>query len=139
MKVFYEPDYLVEELILEQNLRTGVIREIDIRVTSLTNPNDRMMIECRNHGRRQDVQWIDALEGKSHSLGFRKTIAVSSSGFTSNALTEAKDRGIVPLHLRAAEETDWRKWLLAINEFGICQEGPVLKAIDFFFLRNYPY
>ena len=83
MAIFYEPDFSVEESVLVSNPRTGVkIREIDIRVTSRADPNNRMIIECRAHKRVQDVQWIDALDGKARSLGFPKTIAVSASGFT---------------------------------------------------------
>jgi hypothetical protein len=132
MAVFFEPNYTVEESILEQNPRTGVIREIDIRVTSRTNPNDRMMIECRDHARKQDVQWIDALDGKSKSLGFPRTVAVSSTGFTKSAIKEAQDRGITTLHLKQAEELDWRKWRMAISEFGISIKGLRLKAVKLF-------
>lgn len=130
MAVFHEPEYSVEESVLERSPRTGVIREIDIRITGRTNPNDRIMIECRAHKRRQDVQWIDALEGKSRSLGFPRTIAVSASGFTKLAMNEACDRGIDVLHLRQAEEVEWRKWMFAIDKLGVCIEGPRLTGVS---------
>ena len=69
--VFHEPEYEVVESVLMQNPRTGVTREIDIKVMNRSNPIDRFMIECRAHKRRQDVQWIDALEGKSKSISKR--------------------------------------------------------------------
>jgi hypothetical protein len=119
MAVFYEPDYSVEESILERNPRTGTIREIDILITERKNPQNRIMIECRDHQRPQDVVWIDGLAGKSKSLGFSKVVAISSSGFTNTAITEAKDRGIELLALVKAEERDWRKWLFALNEIQI--------------------
>jgi hypothetical protein len=131
MAVFYEPEYLVEESVLERNPRTGVVREIDIRVTSRVNPEERMIIECRAHKRPQDVQWIDALDGKARSLGFPRAVAVSASGFTTGALIEAHDRGIDALHLRQAEEADWRRWFMAVTELGLSVEGPVLKSVDF--------
>ncbi len=138
MVVFYEPDYLVEESVLERNPRTGVIREIDIRITNRKNPKDRILIECRAHGRRQDVQWIDALDGKARSLGFLKIVAVSSSGFTKAAITEAHDRGIDVLHLKQAEEVDWRKWMMAITELGVITEQIVLRSVSFGIDANWP-
>ncbi|CAG0971099.1 hypothetical protein ANAEL_01185 [Anaerolineales bacterium] len=130
MASFHESEYSVEESVLEQNPRTGVVREIDIRVIRCDDPKDRTLIECRAHKRPQDVQWIDALEGKSRSLGFSKTIAVSSSGFTKSAVIEARDRGIEVLHLRQAEEVDWRKWMFAIDKLGINIEGPIFTGVS---------
>lgn len=130
MAVFHEPEYSVQESVLERNPRTGVIREIDIRVTSRTNLNDRIMIECRAHERRQDVQWIDALHGKSRSLAFPRTIAVSASGFTKSAVIEARDRGIEVLQLRRAEEVDWRKWMFTIDKLGIHIESPIFTGVS---------
>lgn len=130
MAVFHEPEYSVEESVLERNPRTGVIREIDIRVIRRVDPNDRIMIECRAHKRRQDVQWMDALEGKSQRLGFPRTIAVSASGFTKSAIVEARDRGIEVLHLRQAEEVDWRRWMFAIDKLGVSIEGPKFTGVS---------
>jgi len=131
MAVFYEPEYAVEESVLERHSRTGVVRELDIRITSRSNPKERMLVECRAHQRPQDVQWIDALDGKARSLGFPKTIAISASGFTRAAMLEARDRGIDTLHLRQAEKVDWRSWKIAITELGVSIEGPVLRSVDF--------
>lgn len=130
MTVFHGPEHSVQESVLERSSRTGVIREIDIRVTRRDNPDDRFMIECRAHKRRQDVQWIDALDGKSRSLGFARTIAVSASGFTKAAVIEARDRGIEALHLRQAEEVDWRKWMFAIDKLGVRIEGPRFTGVS---------
>jgi hypothetical protein len=131
MTVFYEPEYAVEESVLEQHPRTGVVRELDIRITSRSNPKDRMLVECRAHQRPQDILWIDALDGKARSLGFQKTVAISASGFTKGALVEARDRGIETLHLKQAEQTDWRNWKMSIKELGVYVEGPVLRSVDF--------
>lgn len=136
MFVFYEPEYSVEESVLERNPRTSVLREIDIRITNRNNPKDRLLVECRAHKRRQDVQWIDALEGKARSLGFPKAVAVSASGFTKAALSEARDRGINTLHLNEAEEVDWGKW--AFSELGVVVYEPVLRSIDFGIDANWP-
>jgi hypothetical protein len=128
LATFYEPDYLVEESILEINPRTGIIREIDIRITELKNPNNRIMIECRDRSRAQDVLWIDELAGKSQSLGYSKVIGVSSKGFTKNALIEAEDRGIEVLQLVEAEERDWKQWAFALKELGL--EITTIELVD---------
>ena len=131
MLVFYEPEYQIEESILEKNPRTGVVREIDIRIKNNINPNSNVIIECRNHKRKQDVQWIDEVDGKARSLGYSNVIVISASGFSKGAIDEARDRGIEALHLKKAEEVDWCKWRMAIPELGIRIEGPVLRSIDF--------
>jgi hypothetical protein len=131
MAVFYEPEYAVEESVLERHPRTGVVRELDIRITNRSNPRERMLVECRAHQRPQDVQWIDALDGKARSLGFPKTIAISASGFTKAAMLEAHDRGIDTLHLRQAEQADWRNWKMPITKLDVSMEGPVLRSLDF--------
>lgn len=123
MTVFHEPEYSVEESVLVRSPHTGVIREIDIRVTRRAKPDEIVMIECRAHKKPQDVQWIDALDGKWRSLGLSKVMAVSASGFTKSALLEGKQRGIELLHLKKAEEIDWRKWMFAITTLGIVVEG----------------
>jgi len=131
MATLHAPDYVVEESVLEVNKKTGLPREIDIRVTNKKKPQERFLIECRDHKRRQDVTWIDSLDGKSRSLGFNKVVAVSSSGFYKTAEKEAKSRGIETMHLREAEENDWKNWLFKIKEFGINIDfGPVVKKIN---------
>jgi len=128
LTTFYEPDYKVEESILEINPRTGTIREIDIRISELKNPNNRIMIECRDRSRAQDVIWIDELAGKSQSLGYSKVIGVSSKGFTEKAIIEAKDRGIEVLQLIEAEERDWKQWAFSLNELGL--EITTIELVD---------
>jgi hypothetical protein len=132
MAVFYEPEYEVVESILMRNKRTGTIRELDIRITHRQDPQKRSLVECRAHKRKQDVQWIDELDGKAGSLGFSKVIAISGSGFTKPALAEAADRGIEALHLKAAEERDWRKWMFGLKTFGVqIKFDPVVRGVSF--------
>lgn len=130
--VFYEPRFKVEESVLDRNPRTGVIREIDIRITDRTDPKNRILVECRNHRRKQDVQWIDAIDGKARSLGFPKAMAISSTGFSKSALIEAQDRSIETFHLKEAEEMDWRKWVFAIDKFGYnIKFDPIVRRVSF--------
>ncbi len=100
-------DYFVQEEVLVKNKGTGCVRELDIVLQNKKLPTDKILIECRDHKRSQNVQWIDALEGKSRRLKFTKTIAVSSSGFTNSAINEAKERNITTLTLSEAEKYNW--------------------------------
>lgn len=132
MAVFYEPEYEVVESVLMRNEKTGVIRELDIRITNRQNPQNKILAECRAHKRKQDVVWLDGLEGKARRLGFHKVIAISSSGFTKPALAEAVDRGIEALYLKEAEERDWRKWMFGLKNFGVqIKFDPVVRGVSF--------
>ena len=119
MAVFYEPEFRVVESVLVCNERTGAVRELDILIYHRQDVKRNILVECRDHKRKKDVQWIDELEGKAQRLNFKKVIAVSSSGFTSTATAEASERGIQTLHLREAEEVDWRKWRFGLDTFGV--------------------
>lgn len=119
MSVFTMPEYKVEESVLVRNEKTGAVRELDVLITSITDPRDRILVECRDHQRKQDVEWIDQLEGKAKRLGLSRVVAVSSSGFYKTAAAEARDRGIEPLHLKEAKSRDWRTWRWGLPEFGL--------------------
>lgn len=140
MAVFKLPEYKVDESVLVTNEKTGAVRKLD---TSNTDPTDRILVECRDHQRRQDVEWIDQLEGKAKRLGFRKVVAVSSSGFYKTAAAEARDRGIEPLHLREAESRDWRNWRWGLSELGLnVRYTPVIVGTELHirppFLEQFP-
>jgi hypothetical protein len=119
MATVHASDYIVEESVIEVNKTTGVPREIDIYITSKKNPEDKTMVECRDWKSKQDIIWIDQLDGKARSLGIKKIVAVSSSGFYKTTLREANSRGIETMHVREAEKKDWSKWLFRIKKFGI--------------------
>lgn len=126
MAVFYEPEYKIIESVLVRNARTGAVRELDILIYHHQDVRKNILVECRYHKRKQDVQWIDQLEGKAQRLNFKRVIAVSGSGFTSTAISEASERGIQTLHLREAEETDWRRWKFGLDTFGVNVESDLV-------------
>jgi len=130
MAVLYAPDYSVEESVLEINPKTGLPREIDILITETKNPSNKIMVECRDWKRKQDVIWIDQLDGKARSLGIKRVIAVSSSGFHDTTLKEAESRGIETMRLADAEAEDVKKWLFKIKEFELNIDfPPVIKKV----------
>lgn len=130
MDVLYAPDYSVEESVLETNPKTGLPREIDILITETKNPSNKIMVECRDWKRKQDVIWIDQLDGKARSLGIKRVIAISSSGFHSTTLKEAESRGIETMRLADAEAEEVKNWLFKIKEFGLNIDfSPLIKGV----------
>lgn len=131
MAVLNAPNFKVEESVLETNPKTGLPREIDILITEISNPSNKIMVECRDWKRKQDVIWIDQLDGKARSLKIKRVIAVSSSGFHKSTLEEAASRGIETMHLTDAKKSDVEKWLFSINEFGLNIDfQPTIKKIE---------
>lgn len=131
MAVLHAPDYSVRESVLEINPRTDLPREIDILITEVKNPANKTMVECRDWKRKQDVIWIDQLDGKAKSLDIKRVIAISSSGFHETTLKEAESRGIETIHLADADETDVKNWLFKIKEFGLNVDfEPVIRKIN---------
>jgi len=124
---------------LVTNERTGAVRELDILVRHRENTNQRLLVECRDHKRKQNVQWIDELEGKASRLRFNHVIAVSSSGFTKPAVAEGRERGIVTLHVREAEELDWADWKFGLEQLGFSVHfDPVVRDIKLVVRAGFP-
>lgn len=136
MATLHAPDYEVYESVLERS-KAGTPREVDIVIVSKKSPSDRILVECRDHLRKQDVQWVDLLDGKSKSLGYMKVVAVSSSGFSSSAEKEAKARDIETFYLREAEKLDWGNWLLRISTLGVEVDfEAVVKKVSFITVQS---
>lgn len=72
--------------------------EIDILITDrISSIPVTIAIECRDRPSegKQGVGWIQQIIGRRISFGFDKYIAVSSTGFTPNAIREAKKHNIL--------------------------------------------
>lgn len=86
----------------------GPAREVDILVEHNVGPHSvRIGIECRDHARRQGVEWIDSIVGRYEHLPVHKVVAVSKSGFTKSAVAAAKHSKIVTITLGEALASDW--------------------------------
>jgi hypothetical protein len=87
------------------------LREADILIEYRFAHHDfKMMIECRDRSRKDSVEWIDGLIGKSKSLDVNKVVAVSKKGFTNSAIKKANNHGIDTLSTDEAVETDWEDY-----------------------------
>ena len=74
---------------------TGRKREVDVSIRSRAGTTDILItIECRKRQPKQDVTWIEQLAAKRDAIGASCTIAVSSSGFTPNAVAVAHRHSI---------------------------------------------
>lgn len=95
-------------------------REVDVLIESeaIAGVTARITVECRDHKRRQDVTWIEELQGKQSTLRISETFAVSSSGFTAKAITAAREHGRI--HLLTLEEAGRMDWRSAFRSLGAC-------------------
>lgn len=83
------------------------LRQIDI---SIRRDGSLTLVECRLHGKPQDVKWIEELIGRRESLGADGVIAVSASGFTTTARKKALNRGVVLRDFAALTPDEIRTW-----------------------------
>jgi hypothetical protein len=84
-----------EESELLTDLITGAKREVDVCIHSVVGGHDVIVsIECRDHKRRQTVQWVEEMHAKHQRLPTNVLVLASKSGFTGEALTLASKYGI---------------------------------------------
>jgi hypothetical protein len=96
-------------MVFDRDAKT--LREVDILVEYRYAHHDfKMVIECRDRSRKDSVEWIDALIGKTSSLAVNKVVAVSKEGFTDTAKNKAQMHGIDTLTVEEAVDTDWAKY-----------------------------
>ncbi len=97
-----------------RDLTTGQLREVDASIRSKVGSIEVLVtVECRRRGKRSDDMWIEQLATKRQKIGAAKTIAVSSSGFTSSAIRSAKHLGIELRTLSEVSASDIQGWFLS--------------------------
>jgi len=94
----------------------NITRQIDVL---LERDGKKVIVECRNHKRPQDIQWVEHLDSKKLSVGADAVIGVSSSGFTSSALKKAEARGVFLRHLEKISEDELSSWT-NFNSVEVC-------------------
>jgi hypothetical protein len=116
----------------------GILREVDILVRyEYAGHEFSFVVECRDRSRKETVEWIDGLVGKTKALNVAKVIAVASSGFASSAKRKAKENGIETLTLKEAGEQDWTRFpmkpgLLVVSDETYLIHQVLYKACDEF-------
>lgn len=87
------------------------IGEIDITLRGKFGSSVMFVgVECRDRKGRQGTQWINEIIGKKQNIGVHKMIAVSSSGFTENAIHVARSNDIDLLVLDDAVNVNLNPW-----------------------------
>ncbi|MEU1519916.1 restriction endonuclease [Streptomyces sp. NPDC005811] len=89
--------------------KSGSSREVDVSLRARVGSVEVLVIlECRDRGRSQDIEWIDQLIGKRDDVGASKAVAVSRAGFTSGAQKRA-EQGAIELRTldSVTRETVW--------------------------------
>lgn len=77
------------------DLVSGEKREVDVCIEAdVAGHTVIVSLECRDHKRAQAVGWVEEMYAKHSRLPTGRLVLVSSSGFTSGALTKAESYGI---------------------------------------------
>ena len=96
-----------------RSLLTGRGREVDASIRATIGSSEILVtIECRRRNATQDVTWLEQLGCKKQAIGAARTIAVSSSAFSSDALRVAGHYGIDLRILSKISDTDMQNWML---------------------------
>jgi hypothetical protein len=92
-------------------LTTGKLREVDASIRYKLGSIDVLItVECRERSRAQEVTWIEQLATKKAAIGAMHTIAVSSKGFSEEALTQARLLGIGTRLCEDVKDADILSW-----------------------------
>lgn len=88
-------------------------REVDISIRTIINSSPILItVECRDRNvSNEDTTWIEQLVTKANDLGIHKTIAVSSKGFSEQAIIKANHYGIGIRVLKEITDKDILDWL----------------------------
>ncbi len=106
----------VTESKLLHDIHSGRPVEVDIVVEGrIADVRVVIGIECTSGKRSATVEWVNEMAGKHADLQVDKTVLVSGSGFTPEALAKAAKHGIEALSLVEAERRDWVGWLCDLD------------------------
>lgn len=74
----------------------GILREFDVVVDNTSADSSGIIVyECKDHKAVLDIQYVDSFYGKcSNVSNIARKVLVSPSGFSENAILEAKSKGI---------------------------------------------
>jgi hypothetical protein len=115
-----------------------ILREVDILIEHQYAGHDiKIMVECRDRTRKDTVEWIDGLIGKSKSLDVNKIVAVSRKGFAKPTLEKARANGVDVLTLEEARDADWQNYPIKPMVTVHTDEVYSLKEVAYFKDGNY--
>jgi hypothetical protein len=99
---------------------TGSKREVDVCITTeVTGHIVVVSLECRDHKRPQNIEWVEQMYGKHSTLPTNHLVLVSKSGFTPQALAKAKLLGIETVVPDALTETEMSEFVDRITRLSL--------------------
>ena len=99
-----------------RSLLTNRLREVDASIrTKVGSAEILITLECRKRKAKQDVTWMEQLSSKKKALGAHKTIAISSSEFSSDAIQAAEHYGIDLRVVRDLADEEIESWLFPVS------------------------
>jgi len=91
---------------------TGSSRQVDVVLRRKDgNGEVVVVIECKQHKTRIDVQEVESFLAKLRDIGGHCGIMVSSAGFTTDATAKARHYGLETYMLTDAHKLDWHQQL----------------------------
>lgn len=101
-------DATVTESKVLPDIHSGRAVEVDIVVEgTIADVHVVVGIECTSGKRPATVEWVNEMAGKHADLHVDRTVLVSASGFTAEALAKPAIHRIEALSLVEAEKRDW--------------------------------
>jgi len=120
-----------------RSLITDRYREVDASLRSRVGSAELLVtVECRRRGAKQDITWIEQLGSKKQAIGAARTIAVSSSSFSSDALRAAKHYGIDLRNLSEISDAEIQDWALPRFVVHVYKECDLVKPPEVRFLAE---
>jgi hypothetical protein len=120
-----------------KSLLTGRSREVDASLrTKIGSADIIVTIECRKRSAKQDVTWIEQLSSKRAAIGAARTIAVSSTPFSTDAIRAAAFYGI---DLRVATDVtdeDVQSWMLPVSVTHVYKSCDLVEAPEVHFIPD---
>jgi len=105
-------DAIVTESASVLDRSTGQHAEVDILIEStMAGHQVHVGIECTSTRRRATVEWVREMIGKHQTLAIDKTVLVSESGFTREAIRRAGAAGVAAISMAEAGGRDWSRFI----------------------------
>jgi len=132
---------IVKESVLFTDTATKRDVEVDIVIRQTVNSIPICIgIECTSAGRPATVEWVRGIVGKHQTIPVDKTILVSRSGFTRQAIQRAEAENILPLTLEQATNLKWLEFLNPLTnlKLGAVKYSPMEGIVRFVSAESVP-
>lgn len=110
-----------------RSLLTNRLREVDASIRAQVGSAEILItLECRKRSAKQDATWLEQLGNKKVAIGAARTIAVSTSEFSSDAMKLAAHYGIDLRIVKNITESDIEKWLFIQSVIHVYKSNELL-------------